>query len=219
MSKGNYFILGIAISYLIVAFIQFINSQTLGAAVYITVSFVSFEFATIELIKSLINMIKENLNIGEKIINDEYERLKSTIASAEKFESLQNETLRCKSELENLEKISTKFKNKNKRYIEISQKLYSVLSALQIIICMVQIIITPLKLIPYDLLTNKTINVISLISFAMVFFSYFIINMNEEKYNSICLRRDIEENSSSYYLKLMSEMSKEKEEKRYESIK
>ncbi len=198
MSRGNYFILGIAISYLIVAVIQFINPQTLGAAVYVTVSFVSFEFATIELIKSLINMIKENLNIGEKIINDEYERLKSTIASTEKYESLQNETLRCKSELENLEKISTKFKNKNKRYIEISQKLYSVLSALQIIICMVQIIIIPLKLIPYDSLTNKTINVISLISFAMVFFSYFIINMNEEKYNSIYLRRDIEENSSSY---------------------
>lgn len=51
------------------------------------------------------------------------------------------------------------------------------MSCIQIFIYTIQIMIKPLKFIPYDKLTNEVINVVTLVSFAFMFLSYFFSNL------------------------------------------
>lgn len=63
--------------------------------------------------------------------------------------------------------------SKNNREIKYLRKIFSLMSCIQIIICTIQIMITPLKFILYDKLTNEAINIVTLVSFVFMFLSYF----------------------------------------------
>ncbi len=52
LNKSNYILLGVAISYILIAIIQINIDGLLPASVYVTVAFVSLEFTTFEMLKS-----------------------------------------------------------------------------------------------------------------------------------------------------------------------
>ena len=101
--------------------------------------------------------------------------------------------------------------SKNNREIKYLRKIFSLMSCIQIIICTIQIMITPLKFILYDKLTNEAINIVTLVSFVFMFLSYFFSNLwdghnvfQEERWH-------IYETTCSDYLKILEKVASDNE--------
>lgn len=209
MVNGNIFILGISISYFAVAIIQAIVPGTLSAALYVTVSFVSLELSILELIKICINSLIRNYRIRKQITAGNCAQLHRTIINIEKYKTLYDVVSILRLELK--ESAHKHQELKKDRIYKRLEQVCSIISSVQIILCVLQIVITPLKLIPYDLLTTKVINVCSLMSLAIVFFSYYISSWSEDTIRTILSQQQTSENMASFYLTLIENINQAQE--------
>lgn len=208
MKNSNFILLGVAVAYIVIAIIQGSADGTLSANIYVTVSFLSLELTILEAIKSITNLLSNNIimqySINEKYVHNLY---RSVVAFGE-YSFLKETVAVCEEKLQAV-KDNTKIKQATIR-VEKINKLNRIIVALQIVFCTMQVIITPLKIIPYDTITNKTINVVTLITFALMFFVYFVTNYYDEENQSIKERISIEEEISSYYLDIIDKINSEK---------
>lgn len=207
MSKGNYFFLGIAISYLIVAIVQFNIDGVISASVFVTVAFVSFELTVLEAIKiASDNFVKANKSII-KVAKERCLEIENILSIIEKCPVLEEETYKLQNEKTYMiDIIKTKEQSK---IIGFLKKLYSKLLALQIVICMVQIIVTPLKIIPYDIITTKTLNIVTLFTFSAMFFSYFLSSIGNDIDERMQIKWSTNQKTSEYYLNILKLSCKE----------
>lgn len=198
MNKGNYLFLGIGISYIVVAIIQACAHGVLGANIYVTVAFISLELTLLELIKSTTNAYCSNWEQYERTRNNYIGLLQRNISVFKPYSFFNDDTKVFEDKLQTVQN-NNKTDKYRKRYCFL-KKMVRCLTIVQIIFCSVQIIVTPLKIIPYDLFTTKTINVLSLLSFAFMFVSYFVsntsISIDKEEQDKLA----IELNVSNYYL-------------------
>lgn len=160
-----------SISYILIAIIQIKIDGLLPASLYVTVAFVSLEFTTFEMLKSMINSSIRSLQRINIMAKSQTEFIERSIKTYDKFNDLNNEIKCLKDELTMLPDNDNCAKNNRK--IKYLRKICSLMSCIQIVICTIQIMITPLKFIPYDKFTNEVINVVTLVSFAFMFLSYF----------------------------------------------
>lgn len=211
MSKGNYFFLGIAISYLIVAIVQFNIDGVLNASVFVTVAFVSFELTVLEAIKiASDNFVKANKSMI-KVAKERCLEIENILSIIEKCPVLEEETHKLQNEKTYMiDIIKTKEQSKIIRFLK---NLYSKLLALQIVICMVQIIVTPLKIIPYDIITTRTLNIVTLFTFSVMFFSYFLSSIGNDIDERMKIKWSTNQKTSEYYLNILKLNFKEQEEK------
>lgn len=209
MVNGNIFILGISISYFAVAIIQAIVPGTLSAALYVTVSFVSLELSILELIKICINSLIRNYRIRKQITAGNCAQLHRTIINIEKYKTLYD--VASELRLESKESTHKHQELKKDRIYKRLEQVCPIISSVQIILCVLQIVITPLKLIPYNLLTTKVINVCSLMSLAIVFFSYYISSWSEDTIRTILSQQQTSENMASFYLTLIENINQAQE--------
>lgn len=209
MKNSKYIFLGIGVSYIVVAIMQVTAKGPLSAALYFTVAFIALELTLLELIKSVLKRILDNIASMEMIKSEYIALLRRNICAFEKHPSLQKDIDAFNSKLD--EQLSdTKLQKQKKHAIRLS-KFINILSVCQIVFCCVQIIITPLKLIPYDLITTKTINVLTLLSFALVFLSYFLLTFDDDKKQRL-EQIKIEKNVSEYYLDAVERINLENEQ-------
>lgn len=198
MNKSNYLFLGIGISYIVIAIIQACVPGVLGANIYVTVAFVSFELTLLELIKSTTNICFSNIKRYEKTVDDYIGLLQRNITVFKPYSLFDNDTKMFEDKLQTV--LGSNKKDKYKKIYYFLKKTVSCLTVFQIVFCSIQIIVSPLKIIPYDLITTKTINVLSLLSLAFMFVSYFIVNasisIDKEEQDKLA----IEKNVSNYYL-------------------
>ena len=209
MKKYNFVLLGIAISYVIVAVIQLIIPTPLSASVYITISFLSLEISIFELIKSIIEKLNNLEKQRDWIIENELSRVSRAISVFESSGGLEKEIEELniqKSKLEKAKK-NTKIKDQNIKM----KKVKGILTAFEIVFCTIQVIITPLKVIPYDSFSTKVLNCLSIVSFAFLFFSLFVLNMGNI-FPEIKEKLDIEESVSNYYLSALEKSNKHESE-------
>lgn len=206
MNKGNYFFLGIGISYLIVAIIQMIVPGALSAVVFVTVAFISLELTMLEFFK----ILSENLlKINREMICTAKERcfeIESILSIIEKNSKLEEDVRKLKEEEAYMTDLIKK--QEQSKTVTFVKKIRSLLFALQIIMCMVQIIVTPLKIIPYDTITTKMINILTLITFSIMFFSYFVSNKMNDKYELTSAKLLVNKNTTEYYLNLLKKIHK-----------
>lgn len=206
MNKGNYFFLGIGISYLIVAIIQMIVPKALSAVVFVTVAFISLELTMLEFLKTLSEIL---LKINRDMICIAKERrseIKSILSIIEKNSKLEEEIRKLKEEEVYMTDLIKK--QEQSKTVSFVKKINSLLFALQIIMCMVQIIVIPLKIIPYDAITTKMINIVTLITFSIMFFSYFVSNKMNDKYELTSAKLLVNKDTTEYYLKLLKKIHK-----------
>ena len=209
MKNCRYIYLGLAVSYIVVAIIQATAKGALSAALYVTVAFVTLELTLFEIIKSVLKRILDNITSMEMIKSEYVSLLQRNICAFEKHPFLQKDIDEFNSKLDK-QLSNTKPQKIKKRALHLS-KFINVLSICQIVICCVQVIITPLKLIPYDLITTKTINVLTLLSFALVFISYFLSSFDDDK-KQMLEQINIEKNVSEYYLDVVERINHENEQ-------
>lgn len=211
MSKGNYFFLGIAISYLIVTIVQFNIDGVINASVFVTVAFVSFELTVLEAIKiASDNFVKANKSMI-KVAKERCLEIENILSIIEKCPVLEEETHKLQNEKTYMiDIIKTKEQSKIIRFLK---NLYSKLLALQIVICMVQIIVTPLKIIPYDIITTRMLNIVTLFTFSVMFFSYFLSSIGNDIDERMKIKWSTNQKTSEYYLNILKLNFKEQEEK------
>lgn len=211
MSKGNYFFLGIAISYLIVTIVQFNIDGVINASVFVTVAFVSFELTVLEAIKMASdNFVKANKSMI-KVAKERCLEIENILSIIEKCPVLEEETHKLQNEKTYMiDIIKTKEQSKIIRFLK---NLYSKLLAIQIVICMVQIIVTPLKIIPYDIITTRTLNIVTLFTFSVMFFSYFLSSIGNDIDERMKIKWSTNQKTSEYYLNILKLNFKEQEEK------
>ncbi|HBV81864.1 MAG TPA: hypothetical protein DEB74_03510 [Lachnospiraceae bacterium] len=212
LNKSNYILLGMAISYILIAIIQIRLDGLLPATLYVTVAFVSLEFTTFEMLKNTTDFLICRLDMINTIAKSRTEFIEKSIKTYDKFNVLGNETELLKNELAILPNRDTL--SQNNRKIKVLQKSVMAISCIQIVICTIQIMITPLKLIPYDKLTNELINVMTLLSFAFMFLSYFLSSINENQKNYQGERWHIYETTCSEYLEILEKVASDNENKK-----
>lgn len=160
-----------AISYILIAVIQIRIDGLLPASLYVTVAFVSLEFTILEMLKSMTINLIHGLNKFNEMNKMNVELFRRSVQTYSKFTFLNKEMKEYEDAITILSNDSNL--NKNNERIKKLSKMISIVSCAQVIICTIQIIIIPLKAIPYDKMTTKVINAITLISFAMMFLSLF----------------------------------------------
>ena len=211
MNKSNYILLGVAISYILIAIIQIRVDGLLPASLYVTVAFVSLEFTAFEMLKSMINSSIHSLQRINMITKSRTDFIERNIKIYDRFNILNNELAWLKDELKMLPNNDDLLKNHRK--ISRCKKILFIISCIQVIVCTIQIMITPLKFIPYDKLTNEVINVVTLISFAFMFLSYFFSNLWDGNDDFQEERWHVYETTCSDYLKILEKVASDDENK------
>lgn len=206
--KGKHFYLGIAICYFIVAIIQFQMPGTLNANLYVTIAFVSLELSLLQILKSLVQTLKRNISEKHRLIKNYSDILKRNIKLFEPYKSLDGYTQLFRSKLKDIPE-----QDNHEAMINKLDKLDFALTFFQLVFCTIQMIIMPLKIIPFDALTNKTINVLTIITFAFMFLSYYFTSDEKERRDSMKERLSIEENLSNYFFDVIESINKETEQK------
>lgn len=209
MKESNYILFGVAVSYFLIAIIQMEIDGLLPASLYVTVAFVSLGFTVFEMLKSLIDCLVHNLQKTDINVKSHTEFIKRRIKTYDKFNVLKSESRKLKDELTMLSYDENLTKNNGK--IKRLKRLFSVMSCIQTIVCTMAIMIMPLKLIPYDKLTNKVINVVTLGSFAFMFLSCFFSNLWNQHSDFQEERWHIYEVVSSDYLEILEKIASENE--------
>ena len=207
MKNSNYIFLGVSISYFIITLIQLLSANALSANVYITVAWVSLELTLFELLKTIVNAyiasIKKHCNLCSEYLSL-LKRNRDALKNNAEFTTL---TQNYNTKIEDVQN-DLKIKNSGKRII-LAKSLLSALTVLQMVFCTVQFIIIPLKAIPYDALTNKTINILTLLSFSFMFLSYFISSLIQNGEQQQQEKLDIEKDISNHYLDIIETIGKQ----------
>lgn len=211
VNKNNYILLGMTVSYILVAVIQIRIDGLLPASLYVTVAFVSLEFTMLEMIKNVGFYFLYGMNRWNKMHETYVELFERSIKTYSKFNVLNEVKKEYENAIISLQNDSELSKYK-KRTKAINQ-IISIVSCVQIIICTIQIIITPLKVIPYDQMTNKTINAIMLISFAMMYLSFFFSSIGRDYNSDLMEKHKLHEKTLTMHLDVLDKIAAKSEEK------
>ena len=207
MKKCNYIFLGIALSYIIIAVVQWSLESPLNASLYVTIAFVSLELTALEIIKTLANGLLYTIDYRAKLGKEYLQLLQKNKSVFEKHPALEEQTKAYESKIE---EVQQKLQKKNcLNNASLVKRITSIITVFQIVFCTIQILLTPLKIIPYDTITSKTINSLTLLSFGLLFLSYFISAWINEGRNEMQEKLDVERNISIYYLDVIEKISNE----------
>lgn len=207
MNKGNYLFLGIGISYIVVAIIQATLPGVLSVNLYVTVAFISFELTLFELIKSVAQLFYRSIENYEKMRVDYINLLEKNIAAFKPFSILNTDTQALENKLQAIQNNGKMAKYKKRA--QFLKKAIWGLTVLQIVLCCVQATVIPLKSIPNDLLTAKMINVLSLLSFAFLFISYFITNTSDAANRVATEKLDTEASISEHFINIIERIGED----------
>ena len=204
-SGKNYFLLALAIVYCIIAGIQLSVDGLLSTQLYFSVAFISVGTTGCEFAKSAIKLIR--LLNGQ--VSDTYSTLQSNIRKhinvLGQFPSLAEITDQYKKDAEKMKvPQDTLVKKRWEKVLEIIETIIPFIEAFLILFfCL----ITPLKKIPNDLQTTKVINILSILSVALAFWSIFVneaisemVERNEERFRGYF-------QASDYYLNIIELIS------------
>ena len=181
---------------------------TLNANLYVTIAFVSLELSLLQILKSLVQTLKRNISEKHRLIKNYSDILKRNIKLFEPYKSLDGYTQLFRSKLKDIPE-----QDNHEAMINKLDKLDFALTFFHLVLCTIQIIIMPLKIIPFDALTNKTINVLTIITFAFMFLSYYFTSDEKERRDNMKERLSIEENLSNYFFDVIESVNKETEQK------
>ena len=211
MNRNNYILLGMAISYILIAIIQIRIDGLLPASLYVTVAFVSLEFTIMEMLKSTTKYLIHRLNKADEMNKENVELFKRSIKTYSQFAVLSEDA----KEYEDAMTISIKddISNINSKKVKKLIKLNSSVSCVQIIVCTIQIIITPLKAIPYDKMTTDVLNAMTLISFAMMFLSLFFSSIWDDYNSDLMEKRKVYKHTLTMHLDILDKIATENKEK------
>lgn len=196
-----------AISYILIAVIQIRMDGLLPGSLYVTVAFVSLEFTILEMLKSTTKYLIHGLNKSNEMNKANVELFRRSIKTYSQFAVLSEDT----KEYENAMTISIKDSKSyaNSKKVKKLNKMLSIVSCVQIIVCTMQIIITPLKAIPYDKMTTGVLNAITLISFAMMFLSLFFSSIWDDYNSDLMEKRKIYEHTLTMHLDILDKIATE----------
>lgn len=207
MRKDNLLFLGIGIAYIAMAITQFFKPQLFPMALYMTIAWASLSLSLFELFKSLLNIFHVITKLYEDIISSEKSISEREISVLQKYQCFNNQIEQNKellSFLESKNSIAQGYRKKEKA-LEIIEK---VMTVIEIASCCAMFAMMPLKVIPNDLQRNKELGVLSLLSFALIFVSYYVrIRFDADSQRERLMSK---RNQSNYYLDLMEKMSEDK---------
>ena len=187
---------------------QATTKDSLSISLYFTIASIALELTLLEMIKIILRQRSEEIKFQENVKKNYSKLLERKIAAFNPYLSLKAVVDSCKFEKEKLP--DNTVLEKQKKTQKMLTKITNILSVFQMIFCCVQIIITPLKLVPYNSTTMRIINVETLLSFAFVFISYFCSSFDfKRKQDSEMI--DIETNTANYYLTVIEIMNDDKE--------
>lgn len=214
--RKNYALLALAIVYGIVAILQFFADGIFSMQLYFSVAFISLLTTLCESIKSCTNWIYTLEQEADTVILEGQEYIKRNIEIVERYPELSQvqETLR-----EEYDELSKKMKPKPKtrftKYLNFLDASIPFVEVFQVI-CIA--IITPLKIIPNNLQTNKIISVLSLLSVVFAFWSMYANEATSEIIKHSRARRQDFIRTSDYYINLCKTISEVKQVEREEKL-
>jgi len=209
--KGKYIFLGIAISFFIIAYIQYTISSPLTARIYVTVALVSVNLSVLELLKTITQIIQVNAEKLKLIYIEENTYLNKSINLFEKYKSLKDDIDYFKCHLDKKQIKENKIQKYDKT-IYVTSIITTIFTILQIVMCTVECVITQLYTIPYDDITNQFINITTLVAFGFMFLTYFVKYYHEEKLQKLEYDMKVENKISTYYLSVIEKIITELEE-------
>lgn len=204
INKGNYCFLGVSVAYIICACIQWRIEGVLPAWLYLLIAFTSLTISIFELIKDLIE--------GLIWFSNSYINLRKHADSlAQKHIQLYSHNPSLEPEMQEFQRMlidedGRRSIKQNTKRIQTANKLQNIVSCIEIVFVTIMIIMSPLKVIPYDAVTMKCINVVTIFTFGVMFLSLFFKNMIEEEKaytKAVLYHEDI---STSYYLNILKKI-------------
>ena len=207
--KSNILFIGTAVFFISLALIQVFTPDMLPMSIYVFIAFASLELAFLELIKTIAKSIKYLHMDQIRLLNDELDLCNQTIEIFNGFCSLEeiveyNQNYRIVIE----SKIS---KTKSLKRVKILDAIIKLLTGFQVIFLFVQLALSLTKFIPNNLISNKTIGVLGLLSFSVVLISYFVTITINDMRNDNKQKIHISKTLSNYYLGLLERVSKDEE--------
>lgn len=168
----NYSLLALAVVYAIIAIIQFFTPGIITIRLYFSVAFISLSTTLCEFLKSYANMIRTVEATATAIAKDGTQIIGKDLELIRQYPSLSklNEELQIEYN-DLLRHLEPKKETSRDRWLK---KIDSIVPFVEILCILLFAIITPLQIIPNNLLTNKIINIISLLSVALAFLSIYM---------------------------------------------
>ena len=170
--RGNVLYLGIAISYLVIAFMQIKANGMFPMRLYLPIAMVSFEITLLEMAKTIVQRIQTIHLRKVRVTQQELSLCERHIAVFSKYKMMESETEKHKAFRERLVKRNTALQSD--KWIRRAKKVINVLSVIQVVVACILIATSSLKQIPNDLTNNKIVGVLSLLSFSFLIMSYYL---------------------------------------------
>ena len=209
MRKGNYIYLGVAAVFLTLAVIQFFMPTLLPVPIYVYISWASFILTLLELIKAILNCIKNEYMLIVDGTNEENDLCNRQIAAFDNFKELENEVA-LNERFHEMLKRRMKNNKKASKSIEILEKIVDIITICQIIFLFTQFAFVLVLRIPNSLSTNKTIGVLGLLSFALVVFTGFLNSSIDKTISENRRRIDDSKTISMYYLNIIERIAEKR---------
>lgn len=172
MKNTNYIYLGIGISYALLAALVLFRENSLSLIVYFTVASVSLNLTFFEFCKTVIRIQLSIYDIKFKITADYISMFKEEYRLYENHGKLNTEMNFAKGRYnEEYEKYN---KLTSTKVAPVLRKLDCVLSILQVTIGCALSIVIPAFYNAEQIMMEKLINVFSLLSFSIMFFTYYL---------------------------------------------
>ena len=212
-NKGNYILLGVAISYFAIAFIQSQSANTLPAWLYVTIANVSLGVTILELLKTCLKLTINCVQRQNELIKSSKSLCERHITVFEKHKSTQKYANEYKKILLEKENDNENKIKKNNKIINYALKFEDIVIIFQSVYFTVQVLLTPLKSIPYNDDISKYINVSTILTFAFMFFSYFLTNLETAELSEMEGRTKLGNEYTTYYLDAIEKINEEINEK------
>lgn len=211
MKKMNPFSAGFGVAYLILAIMQLVSEGLFPFKIFYTISIVSFNVSVIELIRTLCNRILLGTDhikhLNEKMQNNQDYMIDPFYSLTEEQRKLANEDLQ--QSIERVDEIRKRNEKLEKKVKKINEWI-SFIGYSFVVVCL---IITPSLNILDTLITNKMVNVITLLTFSIMFFSIFLNERFEQIDNEFeYIKRQTERELQ--FSKKIYELSQREHEKR-----
>lgn len=205
--RKNYSLFALAIIYAIIATIQIFAPGILAIRLYLSIAFISLSTTLCEFLKSGINWIRTIEAAATAIAIDGTKTIEKDIELIRQYPSLSELKEQLQTEYDDLSKRLEPKKEslRDKRL----KKIDSTIPFIEVFAVLFFAIITPLKIIPNDLLTNKTINVMSLLSVALAFLSIYMSDATSNTLDYYKEKSHIYCQISNFYLDIFHKISED----------
>lgn len=201
VQRKNYFLLALAIVYCIIALIQFSFDGILGTQLYFSIAFISLSTTLSEFSKSAIKWIRALKQLRVEIDIEFQNYAKRHIDVLGKYRDFSEITIPYQ-ELYDYIKQNVKTSSKS-RWDKLLEQLESVIQFGEVFFILYYGLITPLKNVPNNMQTTKTINILSLLSVALAFFSIYLNESTARKAEKIQEKTKESIRISNYYLDII----------------